>query len=456
MAAALDERARAILRANDRGGYTVPTGRLYPFQWNWDSAFAALGFATFDRDRAWRELETLFAGQWDDGMVPHIVFHQLDPDYFPGPDVWGTDADPPTSGHSQPPVAATVVRRLVETGGSDDIARANRLFPRMLAWHAWWHRYRDPDETGLVGIIHPWESGRDNCPDWDAAMARIAVPDTPGAYRRRDTDVADAETRPDAITYDRYLAIVAFGRQCGWDHEKVTRDGPFLMADPCVQFVLMRADRDLMALAERFGDDPARRRIADWIARDGEGAQALWSDTAGGFVARDLRTGTLSPALSSASMLAFYGGAGTAEQRAETLRQAAEIVEAVRYAFPSWDPRHEAFEQRRYWRGPVWSVMNWMIARGLAAHGHDDLARRVRRDTLAMVGQSGFFEYFDPLTGEGLGGPDFTWTAAVHLDLSRERGPTATDRERSTDGIDHAAQGGKMVRRATGDQGRRP
>ena len=48
------EQARAILAANDRGGYTVPTDRLYPFQWNWDSAFVAMGWATFDADHCER------------------------------------------------------------------------------------------------------------------------------------------------------------------------------------------------------------------------------------------------------------------------------------------------------------------------------------------------------------------------------------------------------------------
>ena len=62
------ERARAVLAANDRGGYTVPTHGLYPFQWNWDSAFVAMGFATFDIKRALRELERLIEGQWDDGI----------------------------------------------------------------------------------------------------------------------------------------------------------------------------------------------------------------------------------------------------------------------------------------------------------------------------------------------------------------------------------------------------
>ncbi len=72
----MDQTARDIMHANDKGGYTVPTHGLYPYQWNWDSAFAAYGFAQFDVERAWVELETLFSSQWDNGMVPHIIFHQ--------------------------------------------------------------------------------------------------------------------------------------------------------------------------------------------------------------------------------------------------------------------------------------------------------------------------------------------------------------------------------------------
>ena len=69
------EQARRILRGNDRGGYCVPTARLYPFQWNWDSAFVAMGWATFDEARAWQEISSLLRGQWADGMIPQIVFH---------------------------------------------------------------------------------------------------------------------------------------------------------------------------------------------------------------------------------------------------------------------------------------------------------------------------------------------------------------------------------------------
>ena len=35
------QNAVEIITKNDRGGYTVPTSKLYPHQWNWDSAFTA-------------------------------------------------------------------------------------------------------------------------------------------------------------------------------------------------------------------------------------------------------------------------------------------------------------------------------------------------------------------------------------------------------------------------------
>ena len=44
----LNLRAKQILNENDKGSYTIPNESLYPFQWNWDSAFAAFGFAQFD------------------------------------------------------------------------------------------------------------------------------------------------------------------------------------------------------------------------------------------------------------------------------------------------------------------------------------------------------------------------------------------------------------------------
>ncbi|MHA1547027.1 MAG: MGH1-like glycoside hydrolase domain-containing protein [Alphaproteobacteria bacterium] len=411
-----------VLKANDRGGFTVPTPRLYPYQWNWDSVFASLGFAAFDHDRAWLELETLFEAQWADGMVPHIVYRNNDPGYFPGPAIWRSRTTPETSGHSQPAVAASVVWKLVETGDRTDRERAARLFPRLFAFNNWFHTMRDPDGTGLVGIIHPWESGRDNCPDWDLAMDRIAVSDKLEPYQRRDTNHINPQERPSTLQYDKYLTIVEFGRECGWDHREIVRNGPFFMADPGVQFILMRADHDLLLLAHLLGEKQRASQIESWIARSAVGCKQLWDASLGCFCARDLKTGTFCGGISSASMLAFYANAGTGEQRRQLASHANEMLKMVRFGIPSWDPRHSSFEAKRYWRGPVWAVMNYMIATGMSEQGEPELAARIKADTMNLIRNSGFCEYFDPLTGQGLGGGQFTWTAAIQLAWSGESG----------------------------------
>ena len=71
--------AKKILIGNRKDGYTLPTNnKLYPAQWNWDSAFISIGYSYFNIEYALMELETLLKGQWKDGMIPHILFHEKD------------------------------------------------------------------------------------------------------------------------------------------------------------------------------------------------------------------------------------------------------------------------------------------------------------------------------------------------------------------------------------------
>ena len=86
-----------------------------------------------------------------------------------------------------------------------------------------------------------------------------------------------------------------------------------------------------------------------------------------------------------------------------------------RFALASVRPDDAAFEAQRYWRGPVWPHLNWMIAEGCAHYGRHDLSDRLRADTRALIEDKGFYEYFNPLTGEAYGAPAFSWSAAVIL-----------------------------------------
>ena len=419
-------KAQDILRANDRGGYTVPNGRVYPFQWNWDSAFVALGFDTFDRDRAWTEIETLFKAQWDDGFLPHIVFWQDDPGYFPGPSVWGTGKTPVTSGITQPPVAATVVRKLwdraVSAGEGDAFRpRLDALFPKLLAWHRWFRDFRDPEQRGVVVAMHPWETGRDNSPEWDAPGEPIDVSNV-GDYVRRDTSHLDAKMRPTKLEYDRYLALVQFGRSVGWDHARISAENPFRVADVGMSMILLRANRDLLHLAEILGNEDAAEDLRELIGLAERGIGWLWDDEIEAWCSRDLLTRRSSAFVTSASFLSFYAGLSDPARDQAMLRHLERIAGGVSYLMPSLDPDDPGFQMIRYWRGPVWAVVNYMIGSGLAELGHLEQGERVRRDTRALIERNGFYEAFSPLDGTGSGGDDFSWTAAIWLAWAGQTG----------------------------------
>lgn len=415
----LDQQAIDVLRKNDRGGFTVPTAKLYPYQWNWDSAFVALGFATFDRERAWQELELLLEGQWENGMVPHIIFRRNDPDYFPGPNVWQTPLSDTgggkvsSGGISQPPVLSSIVHWLVQQ--ESDEKRATSMFDRLMKWHNWYHTDRTPEGHEFVATVHPWETGRDNCPDWEIGFRNMSIDPDLEPYVRKDIQHIDPSMRPSKEQYDKYLTIIKFGRDHGWDQKQLTNHGPFLMADPCIHFILLRADRDLLELAKRLGRTDAIETIEGWIEKSVKATDAFWNEKIGAFCAFDVRTGEMSDGISNASCLCFYADAGSNEQRERTLANMRRVQNKVKFLMPSWDPDAPLFEPQRYWCGPVWPQMNHIISKGLAEQGEHKMAEDIRLDLKRMIEQSGFYECFNPLTGEGCIGSDFSWTAALWL-----------------------------------------
>lgn len=413
----LFDQAIGVLRENDLGRYTVPTKGLYPFQWNWDSCLTAIGQLHYDEARAWTEIETLFAHQWPDGMVPHIVFHVNSDGYFPGPDVWSTRRPTPTSGITQPPVAGFAVRRLFERAKDRDLAeeRARALLGHIDAWHGWFYRHRDPRGEGLVAILHPWESGRDNAVDWDAAFERVPT-DGVAPYTRRDTQHADPAHRPTQAQYDRYLWLVERFRSLGWDNTKLHDASPFQVVDPGFNAILIRSCADLAALADALGEPAVAARNREWAARGLAALEGLWSDRHGLYLCQDRTTGELIDNASMGGLLPAF--AAIPPERARAIARTIERwAGAASYLIPSQDPFDPRFEAKRYWRGPVWLIANYLVVDGLRAVGETAVAERITRSSLELIVDSGFAEYYDPMTGEPCGGGRFTWTAAMVVEF---------------------------------------
>jgi len=401
----LDNKAKEILTINDKGKYTIPTSGLYPYQWNWDSAFAAFGFAQYDLNRAWIELETLFSGQWGDGMVPHILFHTEDPGYFPGPDVWGGIGPIASSGISQPPIAATMARFVYEKDPTLGALRFEPLFDKFVAWHQWFMDWRL--DNGAVCITHPWEAGRDNAPDWDGAMAALD-PTGIGEYTRRDTTHVDGDMRPTKADYDRYLWLVQQGNRLNWDQAALLEQNPFRVADPTMSFTLLRASRDLLALGQLLNKDVTN--IEKNIAVLESGVATLWNDSLGSFDSRNAKTGDWANSISNASFLCWYAGI----DQPLMLDRLEQVMSNVQYGVPSFNPNDARFDAKRYWRGPVWAIMNMLISVGMQEMGIAQ-GEQLRQTTQNLIAEKGFAEYFDPTDGSPAGGDSFTWTASIWL-----------------------------------------
>jgi len=428
LTASLKDQARGILAANDRGGYTVPTSRLYPFQWNWDSAFVAMGFSTYDVDRAYRELERLVEGQWPDGMIPHIVFHAPSDDYFPGPDVWGTSGrsrpgGPATSGITQPPVFATALaivdQKAREQALPNAPERSAALYQAALRWHRWWIEARDPDRTGLVALLHNWESGSDNSIAWDKALARVPTTTTT-VVRRKDTGHVDASMRPRDLDYARYIHLVDCYRAAGWNAQAMWKAAPFKIADVQTTAILARATVDLISLSHRYGTSADTTELQAMSAHLTAGLMKQWSQDLGRFLCVDLVAGTAITEPSQAGFMPLAALKLPTPMRERIVAEIHRWLDGQKLiCIPSAPHFAEGFDARRYWRGPIWAIINWYVVEGLRHNGVPDLARDIETGMARAIEIAGFDEYFDPMTGAGCGGSAFSWTAAAYLLMAR-------------------------------------
>jgi glycogen debranching enzyme len=431
----LPRRALEVLEANWRGASTVPSPALYPHQWSWDSACIAIGYSHLNQERAEQELRSLFAGQWRNGLLPHIVFADGQ-DYFPGPEFWRTDLSPDaprsphTSGIVQPPVHATSVHQVFRLGR--DRARSDaflaELLPKLEAWHDYLYRERNRDGDGLIEIWHPWESGMDNSPLWDAVFARIELSqDEVPAYERIDRKLVDPAGRPTDSEYDFYAYLVKLYRDRSYDGAAIAADCPFVVHDVLFNSLLVQSNRDLAAMAALVGADPERheRRAHETAAAI---ERRLWNEDEAAYLDRDVRSGEWIEVRAGSSFAPLYAGSPSPERAAFLVGRLHDFsvpVEPAGRAVPSLGTEDPSFEPIRYWRGPVWPIVNWVAYRGLRRSGYDDPAAELRAGMLELVRREGFWEHYNPLTGQGQGGRQFAWTAGLILDLLAAQEPAA-------------------------------
>ena len=425
----LGRAAVRVLIENWHGHATVPSRSLYPHQWSWDSAFIALGLKHFAPRRAAAELLSLFGAQWGDGRIPHIAFNPAvaDDAYFPGPSFWRSgeiDGHPPidTSGIIQPPVHAIAAAAVVQGLGAEGRGFADRVYPYLVAQNSYLRGRRTVGE--LAAVVHPWETGLDNSPAWDAPLH--AVPSDLSlfqTYTRRDLDHARASERPTNEDYSRYIRLALAYRDSGYDDDWVRQHGEFLVVDPAFNALWAWSELALAEIAQSHDRDSGWH-LAEAARITAALVDHLWSESRGLFLARDERSDRLLPERTVAGLIPLIlprlpGHIVLA--LCETL--AGDCFGAGREGVrgvPSFDLTDPRYDPQRYWRGPSWLNTTWLVASGLAVHGKEALAQRLRDDVVALVANAGLREYFNPQTGAGHGTTNFSWSAALLIQVLAE------------------------------------
>lgn len=428
------EAASKVLKHNDRGQYTVPAGDLYPHQWLWDSCFIAIGLRHLDTERAKTEINSLMRGQWHNGMLPHIVFND-DPNYAQdranergGLNPYAPDGVS-TSGITQPPMVAEAV---LQIGQKLKPTERRTWFKQMLdplvAYHEWLYADRDPHQEGLVLLLHPYESGLDNSPPWISELRKHSMPWWVSGFEklhldglvnlfRRDTRHVPPGQRISNIEALAFWSVMRRMQRKAYNTEALLSRSLFAVEDLAFNCIMIRANKCLKEIAKTAG-----RKLPDSLlqnmAKSDAALEQLWDENTGQYYCRSFVSHKLVEEPTIATLLPLYSGAITKE-RAERL---VDLLKRRRLFSTSWPvpsvPLNSAyFDPYKYWQGPSWVNTNWLIISGLRQYGYSDEAKVLKDRTIEMVSKSGFYEYFNPLNAKPAGAANFSWTAALIIDL---------------------------------------
>lgn len=177
-----------------------------------------------------------------------------------------------------------------------------------------------------------------------------------------------------------------------------------------------RATLDLLKLCELY--QVSGQEVEELKARaklTEQQISKLWCEESHFFYSKDLCTDELCKVKTNAGFLPLLGELANDEQAEYLNKEVQQWLSASKYAVASTAPRESCYEPQRYWRGPVWLHINWMIALGFENSGHIDTAKQIKAKTDSLFREFEFFEYFNAETGVGCGGDDFSWTAAIAM-----------------------------------------
>lgn len=430
----LQRACQKVLRENRRGDHTIPAGKMYPHQWLWDSCFIAIGLSHYDCERAKKELLSLTRGQWSNGMLPNMIFadgwrYTIEKYFWDSKRNLEAPKNIATSGITQPPMLAEAV---VQVGKKLSIAERHdwykQMLPTIINYHQWLYRERDPEQQGLTLQIHPWEVGLDNTPPWIVELQNNHKPWWLPAAKylpidwlvnrfRRDIKHTDKDQRISNIDALLYIDIILRFRRRDYLIDEIIENDKYLVEDLAFNCILMKANKHLRLIADALNKKLPDDLLASMKLSE-TALEKLWDENKQNYFSRSYNADRLIAEDTIAGLMPLYSGTIT-HARAKQLVDKLNDENAFGLSFPVPSVPHNSkwFQPAKYWQGPTWLNTNWLIIQGLRDYGFNKEANELTAKSLELVQKHGAYEYFSPITGDPAGAKNFSWTAALAIDL---------------------------------------
>jgi len=291
-----------------------------------------------------------------------------------------------------------------------------KIVKGIFRYHKWFIRFRDPNNSGLVSILHPWESGYDNSPLWDEPMKKIKIPKNL-KYKRRDNKVVNPDYRPLDIDYDKYVTIKNHLKKNNYNPKKLYKTSLFNVVDVGFNSIFLRANKDLLKLLKIFNLESTE--IENYIQRSENEIIKLYNHKKNIFINLDLKNKKKIEIPSVTHYFILFANLKDKIFNNRIIKNLKNHNSKEKFLLSTIKSNHKKFEEKRYWRGPVWINCNWIIYQGLK-NKDIKFAKQIKKKTIDLVKQKGFNEYYSCKTGEGFGASNFSWTASLFLDLVLE------------------------------------
>ncbi|GAC1391268.1 MAG: trehalase family glycosidase [Candidatus Saccharimonadales bacterium] len=428
------DQAKAVLNKNDQGNYTIPAEGLYPHQWLWDSCFTAIGLRNYDIERAQIEILSLLNGQWANGMIPHMIFSN-NAKYIRDQNIWRSWINPfspdhvHTSGITQPPLLAESIVKIGEKLSKNEKKLwYKKTYQPLVNYHQWLYKERDPHNEGLVLQIHPWETGLDNTPPWMQELHDHQLPlwiqviiklrlDKFVGIFRRDTHFLPASHRLANTDALAFYSIQRRLRRKRYDINHILNHSLLTIEDLGFNAIFIRANSHLREISNYINKELPNNLVHS-MHKTEQALEDLWDPYANQYYSRNFVSHKLIKEPSISTLLPLYAGSVT-QSRAKQLVTMLENTHLFgpSYPVPSVPLNSPWYNPVAYWQGPTWININWMIIDGLKRYGFHDHAAALTESSIELVEKNGCNEYFHSETGEAVGADNFSWTAALTIDL---------------------------------------